>query len=93
MVSYGDPKGSQDGPPRYRYSIVFVLRAHEPVVINSKEFETEITGNWSGPVQGMTAGELYAQIRGAHFNINISQEERDRQRENVRKTTETRVST
>lgn len=88
VVSYGDPMGGQNRDPRYRFSIVFVLRAHEPVIINSQEFETDITGKWPELVRGMTAGELYAQIRGAHFNINISQEERDRQRENVRKTKE-----
>ena len=92
VVSYGDPMGEQGGDPRYRFSIVFVLRAHEPVVINSQEFETDITGKWPEPVHGMTAGKLYAQIRGTHFNINISQEERDRQRENVRKTKETQAS-
>ncbi|KAF3053756.1 hypothetical protein E8E11_001127 [Didymella keratinophila] len=51
-----------------------------------------LAGKWLEPVQGMTAGELYAQIRGAHFNINISQEERDRQRENARKAKETQAS-
>lgn len=89
VVSYGDPTAVQDGEPRYRYSIVFVLRAHEPVILNSQDLETKITGKWPEPVKGMTAGELYAEIRGAHFNINISQEERDRQRDKVRKTRET----
>jgi hypothetical protein len=86
VVSYGDSTRGEDGDPRYRYSIVFVLRAHEPVIINSEELETKITGTWLEPLQGITAGDLYAQIRGAHFNINISQEERDRQRANIKKT-------
>ncbi|KAF3042965.1 hypothetical protein E8E12_009277 [Didymella heteroderae] len=85
VVSYGDPMGNRDGDPKYRFSIVFVLRAHEPVVINSEELETDITGNWPEPVQDMLAGELYAKIRGAHFNINISKKERDQQRENTKK--------
>lgn len=85
VVSYGDPLGGKDGEKRYRFSIVFVLRAHEPALINSEELQSSVTGAWPEPVQGLTAGELYAKIRGAHFNINISQEERERQRENVRK--------
>ncbi|KAF1924220.1 uncharacterized protein M421DRAFT_425059 [Didymella exigua CBS 183.55] len=92
VVSYGDPMNGKDGGARYRFSIVFVLRAHEPVIIDSEELETAITGKWSEPVQGLTAGELYTQIRGAHFNINISQEERERQRTNVRKTMEKGIS-
>lgn len=92
VVSYGDSTVGGGEAPKYRFSIVFVLRAHEPVVLNSYELETMITGKWPEAVQGITAGELYAQIRGAHFNINISQEERDRQRENVRKIKEARPS-
>jgi isopenicillin N synthase-like dioxygenase len=93
VVSYGDPAGAKNGNPKYRFSIVFVLRAHDPVVINSQELETPITGKWSEPVQSMTAGELYARIRGAHFNINIGQEERDRQRKNLRKMKEKEPNT
>jgi hypothetical protein len=92
VVSYGDPKGGQGGGKRYRYSIVFVLRAHEPVVIDSEELETRVTGKWMEPVRGLTAGELYAKIRGAHFNINISHEERERQRANVRRQKEQAAS-
>lgn len=85
VVSYGDPLGGKDEVKRYRFSIVFVLRAHEPVIVDTEDLETVITGKWPEPVQCLTAGELFAKIRGAHFNVNISQEERDRQRENVRK--------
>ena len=84
VVSYGDPKADEREEKRYRFSIVFVLRAHEPVVINSEELETAVTGKWPEPVQGLTAGELYAKIRGAHFNINIGIEERERQRQSFR---------
>ncbi|KAF2688322.1 hypothetical protein K458DRAFT_358967 [Lentithecium fluviatile CBS 122367] len=86
VVSYGaappTPPPSSD-EPRYRHSIVFVLRAHEPVVIDSKALETQITGSWDDPVFGITAGELYEQIRRAHFNINIGVEEREEQRRKV----------
>lgn len=89
VVSYGDPPEGKDEGKRYRFSIVFVLRAHEPVVIDSAELETSVTGAWVEPVKDLTAGQLYAKIRGAHFNINISQDERSKQRENVRKMQET----
>jgi hypothetical protein len=41
---------------RYRFSIVFVLRAHEPVVIDSETLETDITGKWEYPAEWTTAG-------------------------------------
>lgn len=94
VVAYGRPPGrvpvpglsSGDGAgeKQYRFSIVFVLRAHEPVLINSADLETEITGPWDEPVVGVTAGKLYDEIRKRHFNINIGVEEREKQRRNVR---------
>jgi hypothetical protein len=65
---------------RYRFSIVFVLRAHEPVIINSDAFETEVTGKWLEPMNGITAGRFYEKIRSQHFNINIDMDEREKQR-------------
>lgn len=92
VVSYGaapptsSPQaaaGAQE-EKRYRHSIVFVLRAHEPVVVESGELETAITGPWAVPVSGVTAGKMYEEIRGQHFNINIGHEEREKQRRNIR---------
>jgi isopenicillin N synthase-like dioxygenase len=85
VVSYGaaKPAETQDAEKRYRFSIVFVLRAHEPVVINSDELETEVTGKWDEPLKGTTAGKMYDEIRGRHYNINIGVEEREKQRRNV----------
>ena len=88
VVSYGSPEGCQTKSKKYRFSIVFVLRAHEPVLINSDELETTVTGTWTEPEYNITAGELYAKIRGAHFNINISIEDREKQREKVRRAKE-----
>jgi hypothetical protein len=65
---------------RYRFSIVFVLRAHESVIINSDAFETEVTGKWLEPMNGITAGRFYEKIRSQHFNINIDIDEREKQR-------------
>jgi hypothetical protein len=90
VVAYGSPEppsspaiSTSDTPTdekRYRFSIVFVLRAHEPVIINSDSFETEVTGKWREPMNGITAGRFYEKIRGQHFNINIDMDEREKQR-------------
>jgi len=93
VVSYGRPRhpasSSAKGAtseklgtekPQYRHSIVFVLRAHELTPVHSDALETQVTGKWDEPVDGVTAGELYEQIRKAHFNINIDKEEREKQR-------------
>jgi hypothetical protein len=77
------PEKSDTEEPHYRHSIVFVLRAHEPIPVHSAALETDITGKWAEPVEGMLAGELYEQIRKAHFNINIDKEEREKQRRKV----------
>ncbi|OAL46618.1 hypothetical protein IQ07DRAFT_590725 [Pyrenochaeta sp. DS3sAY3a] len=73
-----------DPEPQYRFSIVFVLRAHEPLLINSDDLETAITGKWEKPMNGVTAGQFYADIRGKHFNINVDVGEREKQRRKVR---------
>jgi hypothetical protein len=85
VVSYGatKPDGEQQ-EKRYRFSIVFVLRAHEPVVVDSDKLETEVTGKWEEPLKGITAGQMYEEIRGRHYNINIGVEEREKQRRKIR---------
>ncbi|CAG8981106.1 hypothetical protein HYALB_00012627 [Hymenoscyphus albidus] len=82
VVSYPNPNLDPQSSitPRYRYSIVFVLLAHEPVPVNTDQLTTKITGPFANPVSG-TAGKLYREIHRAHFNINTAIEERNRQRE------------
>lgn len=84
VVAYGDSDGHRGCQKRYRFSIVFVLRAHEPVLINSSDLETNITGRWPEPAKDEAAGELYAKIRAAHFNINIGIQEREQQRTKIK---------
>ena len=92
VVSYGLPKpdsdnatiGHSNGEKKYRFSIVFVLRAHEPTIINSDELETDVTGKWAEPIRGVTSGKVYEQIRGRHYNINIDVQEREKQRRKVK---------
>ncbi|KAF2809244.1 uncharacterized protein BDZ99DRAFT_509496 [Mytilinidion resinicola] len=69
--------------PNYRYSIVFVLRAHESVIVDTDMLTTQITGKFEKPIKEVTAGRFYEQIRNAHFNININVEEREEQRKRV----------
>ena len=85
VAADGEVDGEVDGEggresKRYRFSIVFVLRAHEPVVISSKELETDVTGRWAEPMEGVTAGLFYEGIKKQHFNINIDVGEREKQR-------------
>ena len=84
VVSYGRPLPASHSPlpePRqYRHSIVFVLRAYEPAIVNSDFLETTITGKWALPVRNVTAGKMYDEIRRAHFNINTDLKEREEQR-------------
>lgn len=84
VVSYGAPGGETSGP-HYRYSIVFVLRAYEPVVVDSEALETDVTGKWDVPLRGVSAGQMYEEIRGRHYNINIEVGEREKQRRDIAK--------
>jgi len=92
VVSYGLPEAKTHSslplspttpPPKYRHSIVFVLRAYEPAIVNSDLLESNITGKWQEPVRDLTAGKMYEQIRNAHFNINTGLEEREKQKRDL----------
>jgi isopenicillin N synthase-like dioxygenase len=86
VVSYGAPESATtQREPRYRFSIVFVLRAHEPVIVDSDALETQITGEWDEgeKLRGVEVGEWYKGIRGRHYNINIDVGERERQRRSM----------
>jgi hypothetical protein len=100
VVSYGPPDNISGAAPkplilqdtfpsgtpgkRYRFSIVFVLRAHEPVLLESSTLETEITGKWPRPLHGETVRNMFEEIRGAHYNINIDMSEREKQRRRLK---------
>ena len=90
MRSYGvppspsppsQPSGQKD--PKYRYSIVFVLRAHDRVTIDTDNLTTSITGDFQTPIKGITAGQMFEQIKSSHFNINTNVEERDKQKKKI----------
>jgi isopenicillin N synthase-like dioxygenase len=65
---------------RYRYSIVFILRAHSPVPIDTSALTTPFTGPFQRPMRGMKAGDLFNEILKGCFNINVSKEVRDEQK-------------
>jgi isopenicillin N synthase-like dioxygenase len=69
--------------PRYRYSIVFVLRAHSPVIINTDNLTTRITGKHREPIKGATAHELFLKIKNAHYNINTGIQDREEQKRRI----------
>lgn len=84
--SYPNPKPKATDVPnsadsrQYRYSIVFVLRAHYPVPINTDNLTTSITGQFEHPMRDITAGDLFKEIHAAHYNINTAVEERNEQK-------------
>jgi hypothetical protein len=86
--SYPDPpsqvkESSEILTKKYRYSIVFVLRAHSPVLVNTDDLTTPITGQFESPLKGIIAGDLFKDIRNAHYNINSVVEQRNMQRQKL----------
>ena len=73
------------GPKKhYRFSIVFVLRAHWPIPVDTDLMTSRITGPHKQPIKNETAGQLFTRIRQAHFNINIDIKEREQQKKKIR---------
>jgi len=72
---------------KYRHSIVFVLRAHSPIKIDTDSLTTTITGEFQKPMRGITAGDLYKSIHGSHFNINTNIEDREKQKQKLKQKT------
>jgi isopenicillin N synthase-like dioxygenase len=76
--------GEAEGKKRYRFSIVFVLRAHYPVVLDKKSFTSKITGEPAMIEDGMTCKELFMKIKGAHYNINTGIQDREEQKKRLK---------
>jgi hypothetical protein len=70
---------------KYRYSIVFVLRAHEAVPVNYSILESPGLTFDENDKEAKTAGELFRRIRKAHYNINTGISERDKQKQKLLK--------
>ncbi|KAF5387208.1 hypothetical protein D9757_006901 [Collybiopsis confluens] len=84
-----DSTTSSQGP--YRYSIVFVLRAHSPVPIDTDLLTTEITGPFANLLK-CTAGDLFAETKRKHYNINTGIKEREEQKKELKEKKELQVS-
>lgn len=76
QFSLNSPSSSSN----YRYSIVFVLRAHWPVPVDSSLLTTPITGAFTSPMSNMTAKDLFVSIERMCYNVNVELKERDKQR-------------
>ncbi|QSZ36800.1 hypothetical protein DSL72_006683 [Monilinia vaccinii-corymbosi] len=84
------PDGKENGNERrlavgkqYRYSIVFVLRGHEDLAIDTDELRTPITGRWKKPMRGLKMENLYRRYMSKHININVEAAERREQRKRL----------
>lgn len=73
-------KSLSSSSENYRYSIVFVLRAHWPVPVDSSLLTTPITGTFASPMSNMTAKDLFVSIEKMCYNVNAERKERDKQR-------------
>lgn len=84
VVSYPHQTTSSTPASNFRYSMVFVLRAHWPVTIDTDTLETPITGPFDKPMKGITGKELYMEIEKAHFNVNTTVQEREEQKRRLK---------
>jgi isopenicillin N synthase-like dioxygenase len=96
--SYPDPPAQDKEPAepparKYRYSIVFVLRAHSPVPVNTDQLTTAITGDFKTPMRNIVAGDLFRDIRNTHYNINTTIEQRNEQRQKLAEKKQQQLST
>lgn len=71
--------------PTHRYSLVHALRAHLPLTVSHTDFQTSITGDFAPHTQFQqaTISQIYQAISNAHWNVNISVEERRKQEEKL----------
>ena len=81
------PKSPKKPTNAYRYSMVFVLRADRDVQLNYASISSPVCGDvtYKAEKKGAptTAGELFDNIRKAHFNVNTQVEEREKQKQEL----------
>jgi isopenicillin N synthase-like dioxygenase len=83
--SYPRPEGLNGDEKKYRYSVVFALRAHDDVVIDIDSLTSEMTGVNTMVTHGETAKDLFANIRDSHYNINTGIDARKQQKMRIEK--------
>ncbi|TID17992.1 hypothetical protein E2P81_ATG10961 [Venturia nashicola] len=71
--------------PKYRYSLVFILRTDKSVTIDYGTLSSPVAGDMTLKADGpRTAGELLEKIRKAHFNVNTQVRDREAQKEKLK---------
>jgi len=80
-LSLSKPK--KPAKEQYRYSIVFVLRAHESVPVDYEMLESPDFTFDEKEKEARTAGELFRLIKKAHYNVNIGHKEREEQKRRI----------
>ena len=75
------PSSPEDLDDRFRYSIVYTLRAAEAPVY-TKDYESAIVGQFSEKerMEGTSSKALFEQILRTHYNVNVSPEIREKQK-------------
>jgi ribosome-binding protein aMBF1 (putative translation factor) len=53
------------------------------VPVNTDDLTTPITGQFEKPLKDIMAGDLFRDIRNAHYNINTGIEQRNMQRQKL----------
>lgn len=80
-VDMGRSGGGDDDDAKYRYSIVYTLRA-APAPLFTRDFESEVVGVF-GPgerVEGESSAVMFEKIMRTHWNVNAAPSVRDAQR-------------
>lgn len=67
----------------YRHSIVFILRAHSSVPVDSERLTSTITGPFLEPLRDIIAGDLFRNIRQSHYNVNATTQTRAEQKKRL----------
>jgi isopenicillin N synthase-like dioxygenase len=69
---------------QYRYSVVYVLRAHYDEIIHVKSLCSPIAGENRMVKDGESARQFFANLRSSHYNINTNLKERAHQKIHIR---------
>lgn len=68
---------------QYRYSLVFILRADESMEIDYEALSSDITGSQPQEDRCKTGKGLFRKIKTGHWNVNMTQKEREHQKKTI----------
>lgn len=69
--------------PQYRYSLVFILRGDESKAIDYEALASDVTGVYAHESRCDDVKELFKKIRVGHWNVNMTQKEREEQKRKI----------